>query len=159
MLKLVAPISMNADAQTVWLQAAVDALEGITASEVNAVSALIRRSVTRPSQIVPEIAEAVAQRRSRTTSRKAESPYLKGIKIGEKAQKMRAEAKTQDEIEAGYHWERDERHKAGLYVAPLPKPLTCSEIAKLSPALVKMGLKCGALVRKPDGSLANGVHP
>jgi hypothetical protein len=52
-LKLVAPISMSADAQLVWLQAAVDALDGIHAHEVAAVSAELRRSVTRPSQIVP----------------------------------------------------------------------------------------------------------
>ena len=33
-LKLVAPITMSADAQMVWLQAAVDALEDIRADEV-----------------------------------------------------------------------------------------------------------------------------
>jgi hypothetical protein len=66
MLKLVAPISMTADAQLVWLQAAIDALEGIQAHEVAAVSAELRRSVTRPSQIVPEIAKLVDQKRKRT---------------------------------------------------------------------------------------------
>jgi hypothetical protein len=64
-LKLVAPITMTADAQMVWLQAAVDALEGIRADEVASISAELRRTVTRPSQIVPEIAKLVAEKRKR----------------------------------------------------------------------------------------------
>jgi hypothetical protein len=64
-LKLVAPITMSADAQMVWLQAAVDALEGIRADEVASISAELRRSVTRPSQIVPEIAKLVHAKRQR----------------------------------------------------------------------------------------------
>ena len=51
----------------VWLQAAVDALEGIRAAEVSAISAELRRTVTRPSQIVPEIARLVAEKRKRPT--------------------------------------------------------------------------------------------
>jgi hypothetical protein len=69
-LKLVAASSMNAEQQTVWLHAAVEALEGIRASEVAAVSAEVRRSVTRPAQIVHEIAKLVAERRSRPVGRK-----------------------------------------------------------------------------------------
>jgi hypothetical protein len=65
-LKLVAPITMSADAQMVWLQAAVDALEGIHAQEVASISAELRRSVTRPAQIVPEIARLVAEKRRRS---------------------------------------------------------------------------------------------
>jgi hypothetical protein len=56
---------MGADAQTLWLAAAVDALTDIRASEVEAVSAEVRRSVTRPGQIVPEIARLVGERRAR----------------------------------------------------------------------------------------------
>jgi hypothetical protein len=66
-LKLVAPITMSADAQVVWLQAAVDALEDIRAEEVAVISAELRRTVTRPSQIVPEIAKLVAEHRRRSS--------------------------------------------------------------------------------------------
>lgn len=55
---------MNAEQQTVWLHAAVEALEDIRADEVRHVSAEVRRSVTRPAQIVPEISKLVAARRA-----------------------------------------------------------------------------------------------
>lgn len=71
-LKLVAPITMSADAQMVWLQAAVDALEGIRADEVRTISAELRRTVTRPSQIVPEIARLVDEKRRRGNAPTAE---------------------------------------------------------------------------------------
>jgi hypothetical protein len=63
MLGLVAPITMSADQCTVWLASAEDALADIRASEVAEVSMEVRRSVTRPSQIVPEIAKVVAAHR------------------------------------------------------------------------------------------------
>lgn len=62
-LKLVASANMGAEQQTVWLAAAVDALENIRAAEIAAISAELRRTVTRPAQIVPEIAKLVAERR------------------------------------------------------------------------------------------------
>lgn len=65
MLGLVAPVTMSADQQTVWLASAVDALQGISGAEVADVSLEVRRSVTRPSQIVPEIARLVAEKRAR----------------------------------------------------------------------------------------------
>lgn len=64
-LALVAPTSMTGEQQEMWLRAAVDALGGIRASEVSAVSHELRRKVTRPAQIVPEIAELVSQHRKR----------------------------------------------------------------------------------------------
>lgn len=63
MLTLVAPSSMTADQQTLWLASAVDALDGIRASEVQKVSAEIRRSITRHNQLVPAVCEAVAELR------------------------------------------------------------------------------------------------
>lgn len=69
MLGLVAPVTMTADQQTIWLASAVDALRDIRPSEVAAVSAEVRRTVTRPSQIVPEIAKLVAAKRSERASR------------------------------------------------------------------------------------------
>ena len=65
MLSLVAPVTMSADQQTLWLASAVDSLQGIGVGEVEMVSLEVRRSVTRPSQIVPEIAKLVAEKRSR----------------------------------------------------------------------------------------------
>lgn len=67
-LKLVAPVSMDDHAQVAWITSAVDALDGIQPSEVAAISAEIRRSVTRHNQIVPEIARLVAERRKRPTN-------------------------------------------------------------------------------------------
>lgn len=64
MLALVAPTSMSTEQQEIWLRAAIDALEDIRADEVRSVSAEIRRSVTRPAQIVPAIAEKVAAKRA-----------------------------------------------------------------------------------------------
>jgi hypothetical protein len=78
MLALVAPSSMTAEQQEMWLRAAVDSLEDIRADEVAHVSAEVRRSVTRHNQIVPEIAKLVAERRKRNseTARYAALPKL-----------------------------------------------------------------------------------
>lgn len=73
-LKLVAPSAMNAEAQAMWLAAAIDALEDIRVEEVAAVSAEVRRSVTRHAQIVPEIARLVAELRQRRTKAPARQP-------------------------------------------------------------------------------------
>jgi hypothetical protein len=63
-LALVAPITMSSDQQEMWLRAAIDTLQDIRPEELAAVSLQVRRSVTRPSQIVPEIARLVAERRA-----------------------------------------------------------------------------------------------
>lgn len=65
MLGLVAPVTMSADQQTLWLASAVEALQDIRAQEVCAVSMEVRRTVNRPSQIVPEVAKLVGERRKR----------------------------------------------------------------------------------------------
>jgi hypothetical protein len=64
MLALVAPSSMTTEQQEMWLRAAVDALDGIGADEVREVSAQVRRTVIRHTQVVPEIAKLVAERRA-----------------------------------------------------------------------------------------------
>jgi len=63
MLGLVAPITMTADQCTIWLASAEDALADIRANEVAEISMEVRRTVTRPSQIVPEIAKLISERR------------------------------------------------------------------------------------------------
>lgn len=75
MLGLVAPSSMTVDQQTLWLASAVDALDGIRASEVAAVSAEVRRSVKRHNDIVPEIAKLVAERRKYSTGDIPSGPW------------------------------------------------------------------------------------
>jgi hypothetical protein len=60
---------MTADQQTNWLASAVDALTDIRPGEVQEVSHEVRRKVTRHMQIIPAIADAVAELRKR----KAES--------------------------------------------------------------------------------------
>lgn len=64
-LALVAPITMTTEQQELWLRAAADALQDIRGDEIAAVITEVRRTVTRPSQIVPEIARLVADRRKR----------------------------------------------------------------------------------------------
>lgn len=64
MLGLVAPVTMSTDQCAIWIASAEDALAGIWPAEVEAVSMEVRRTVTRPSQIVPEIARLVAERRA-----------------------------------------------------------------------------------------------
>lgn len=79
MLGLVAPVTMSADQQTLWLASAVDALRDIRPAEVSEVSVEVRRTVTRPSQIVPEIARLVAELRAkRSRSRQSEITALPG---------------------------------------------------------------------------------
>lgn len=79
MLGLVAPITMSADQCTVWLASAEDALKDIRVSEVAEVSMEVRRTVTRPSQIVPEIAKLVAEKRARESRiREASLPLITG---------------------------------------------------------------------------------
>jgi hypothetical protein len=100
MLKLVAPISMSADAQTVWLQAAIDALEDIRPHEVAAVSLEIRRSITRPCQIVPEIARLVAEKREQASRYSNVRP----VDLGPELPKPPVPALTADEIRRMPKW-------------------------------------------------------
>lgn len=62
-LTLVAPTSMTTEQQELWLRAAIDALQGIRAGEVRSIILELQRSVSRPNQIVPEIARLVAEKR------------------------------------------------------------------------------------------------
>lgn len=82
MLGLVAPVTMSADQQTLWLASAVEALQGIRAAEVTKVSLEVRRLVTRPSQIVPEIARLVSEHRasqSRINRMEAEADEIRAL--------------------------------------------------------------------------------
>jgi hypothetical protein len=147
-LKLVAPISMNADAQMVWLQAAADALDGIRADEIAAVSAELRRSVTRPSQIVPEISKLVAEKRARANRVAAPaSPYAAEMAINEESQRRRAAvgAKDKKALSDIYEWERQARMDAGLHVGPYPKRLTDDELEAMPSHIRKMGIAHGFL--------------
>src|SRR4051812_6266522 len=99
-LKLVAPAGMNAEQQTVWLHAAVDALEDIRPAEVAAISPELRRSVTRPAQIVPEIARLVSEKRQRAYRSSTAVPEgtRRAFEIDREAQARRAMARGRDEI-------------------------------------------------------------
>lgn len=158
MLALVAPTSMTTDQQELWLRAAADALEDIRPQEVAAISAEVRRSVTRPNQIVPEIAKLVHERRRRSVgSHDPESPSAREFEIDREARDRRAKARNQAEIDATWEWERQARSDAGLYVPPRPALLNAVEIGRPSPDLVKMGLKCGALEYR-EGRLVDSAR-
>jgi hypothetical protein len=151
-LKLVAPVSMDSDAQLAWIASAVDALEGIQAHEVAAISAELRRSVTRHSQIVPEIAKLVAQKRSRSQHHEP-NPCAAEREIGMKADEMRAAArKDKRKLSDAFEWERQARIDAGLAVRPYPKPLTRIELDNLTPDMKRLGLNSGFLEYR-DGRL------
>lgn len=154
MLKLVAPASMAADAQLSWIASAVDALEDIRAAEVKAASAEIRRSVTRPAQIVPEIARLVSERRKRLaqSSEPTNAAAARERSIEEESRERYAKAVTRDEIEAAWSWEREARKAAGLAVHPLAPPLTCSELDRMPAGMIALGLRLGHLTER-DGKL------
>lgn len=145
-LKLVAPSNMGAEQQTVWLAAAVDALEDIRPQEVAHISAEIRRSATRTAQIVPMIAELVAKRRARPISTDTGKPAE--YKIHDEAQKRRAKSRTQDDVQAASDWEREQLSANGYHVRPLAKPLTTHELANLTPQMLALGLSKGFLERR-----------
>jgi hypothetical protein len=152
-LQLVVPASMSADDRAAWIMAAVDALEDIRADEVQAVSAELRRSVTRPAQIVPEIAKLVAEKRHRARSSSAEpSIGLSLWQIDREAERRRKEAHTQTEVEAAWRWERSARQDAGLHVPPIQPPLTPAELHKMPPHIRSLGIARGLLEYR-DGQL------
>ena len=117
MLALVAPSSMTAEQQTMWLAAAVDALEDIRAEEVAVVSAEIRRSATRHNQIVPAIAEKVAGLRKRRQHDREMAAYREDL--ASRPPPPPPEEKpykplTADEIERMPKWLRDTGLRVGF---------------------------------------------
>lgn len=87
-----------------WLASAVDALDGIRASEVATVSVQVRRKITRPAQIVPEIANLVAEKRAKasaTTRSMTALEYAQGAlerNLPQHYEAWMAEAKRRGEI-------------------------------------------------------------
>lgn len=148
MLALVAPITMTVEQQELWLRAAVDALEDIRPLEVRSISAELRRHVTRPNQIVPKIAELVAQRRSRPVARIDDREPL--WKIEDEGRKRRARASNQQEIEEAATWERQAKTDAGYSVPPLAERLSREELDNLTPQMLKLGLNSGFLTYRDN---------
>lgn len=152
MLALVAPTSMSIEQQELWLRAAVDSLEDIRPAEVAAISAELRRSVTRPAQIVPEIAKLVSERRNRSRPNLQPTELGRSWVIAREAQDRRAKARGRVEIEAAWQWERQARLDAGLSVPPIEKPLGRDELANMPAHIAQLGLAYGFLERV-DGQL------
>ncbi len=98
-LALVAPITMSVEQQELWLRAAADALQDIHGSEVAAVSVELRRTVTRPSQIVPEIARLVAERRARQNSIAQATQPVWGPPIRKPVMDRRGEPMSQEDTD------------------------------------------------------------
>jgi hypothetical protein len=138
---------MNADAQLMWIASAVDAMEDIRAAEVANVSAEVRRSITRPAQIVPEIAKLVSERRRRPAHSEV-LPQNSEYAIDCEAQRRRSEARGRDEIEAAWAWERNARIEAGLHVPPIQKPLSALELEVMPGHIASLGIKYGFLERR-----------
>lgn len=153
-LALVAPTSMTSEQQELWLRAAGDALDGIRAEEVRTISAELRRTVTRPNQIVPEIAKLVADKRSQRAlpSTPERAARTADFEIGLEARERLYAARDQHEINQAQAWERNARRAAGLHVDPLPAPLTRDELDSLPSDMIALGLK-GGFLRWSDGRL------
>lgn len=147
---------MGSDDQASWILAAVDALEDIRPTEVAAISAELRRSVTRPAQIVPEISRLVDERRKRYRQSSEQGPVSREWAIDQEAMQRRAKARNRDEIEAAWSWERQARIDAGLPVPPKQPPLSREELAKLPAHIANLGLAYGFLERR-DGQLTESV--
>jgi hypothetical protein len=113
MLALVAPTSMSTEQQELWLRAALDTMIDIRPDEVAAVSLEVRRKVTRPAQIVPEIANLVAQRRTeaRKMSEYSSFPPPPAQKEPEPYKPF-----TDEEIERMPKWLRDTGLRSGFLV-------------------------------------------
>jgi hypothetical protein len=97
MLGLVAPITMSADQQAIWIASAVDALKDIRASEVVEISMEVRRTVTRPSQIVPEIAKLVAEHRSSRSHASEQRKALEAPPVKIPVMDRRGQPMTEDD--------------------------------------------------------------
>jgi hypothetical protein len=143
---------MSEEQQELWLRAAVDALDGIRAEEVKAVSAELKRSVSRHNQIVPEIAKLVDQKRQRANqSTKPQSPYAAEMAIRNRSDEMRAAAKGEKrKLSDAYEWERQARIEAGLHVEPYPKPLTRHELDTMPSHIRQLGINSGFLEYRGD---------
>lgn len=151
-LRLVAPASMGSDDQASWILAAIDALEDIRANEVASVSAELRRSVTRPAQIVPEIARLVDEKRKRARLASDVGDVNQAWPIDQESHERRSRARNRDEIKAAADWERQARIAAGLAAPPIQPPLSREELANLPEHIAKLGLAYGFL-EKRDGRL------
>jgi hypothetical protein len=129
----------------------VDALEGIRADEVAAVSTELRRSVTRPAQIVPEVAKLVAAKRARS-SLSTGKPISQEWAINQEASRRRAAVSAKDKraLSDIWEWERQARIDAGLHVPEYPKPLNSVELEQMPEHIRQFGLAHGFLKR--DGT-------
>lgn len=145
---------MTADVQLAWIASAVDALEDIRVDEVQAISAELRRTVTRPAQIVPEIARLVAQKRARATTPVGDADPRNKIawRIDREERERIYKARNSDEVAEAQDWARTERIAAGIAVRPLAPPLTRKELDSLPKDIESLGLNSGFLVRR-DGVL------
>jgi hypothetical protein len=148
---------MDSQGQLAWLASAADALEGISAQEIAHVSVEVRRSITRPSQIVPEIVKLVSEKRARASRSSVEqSPFSAEREINEKARERRAKARSQRDIEQAFEWERDARFRANLSFMPKQPPLNRRELSAMPAHIRAMGINGGFLKR--DGELVVEVN-
>jgi len=170
MLAIVAPTSMSIDQQTVFLQAALKALDslGINAEEVAFVAPQVIAKVVRHQQIIHEISEAVSAKRARNQRisdsdwHRDSEPLRKRPVMDRRGEPMTA-AETDElnrELErvgafARYRMDGSRYHVMTGEELPRTRtaktrrndPLTESELAALRPDLVSLGLKHGFLER------------
>jgi hypothetical protein len=101
---------MTSEQQEIWLRAAIDALEDIRPDEIQAISAEVRRSVTRHNQIVPEIAKLVHARRAE----RCRAMYVPSGPPPEPTPRLPPPPLTTAEIERMPKWLRDMGLRVGF---------------------------------------------
>lgn len=145
-LQLVVPASMTQDDRKAWILAAVDALEDIRPLEITAISAELRRTVTRPAQIVPEIARLVAiKRQNKAAAESPPSQHFIELQMDLEYRDRLAKARSADERERIWADHRRARADAGFHVPPIEKPLSREELDRMRPDVRNLGISAGFL--------------
>lgn len=155
-LHVVAPSSMSAGDRSSWVINACEALADMRAKEIEMIMLEVQRSITRPNQIIPEIARLVGQRRERKrmldSSPVISTGYVDETRIMDESKQRRFRARSHADVESAWQWERDERKAVGLDVAPIAPPLTRAELDAMPKHIRDVGLAAGHLLWR-DGVL------
>jgi len=107
-LGLVRPSNMSEEGARLFIASALETLEGISAAEIEVVILEVRRAVTRPAQIVPEICRLVSERRkSHRQSREYDTLALPGPPVKRDVMDRRGQPMSQedtDELNKRLEW-------------------------------------------------------
>ena len=140
------------------LKAMIPALDrhSIRADEVEAVIGTIIADGVRPSQLTTEVMKRVQAKRAIKYIPASRASSI-AWQIDQESQRRRGDARTKEEVEDAFHWERNRRIENGLHVEPLQPPLTRKELDEMQPEARSLGLKYGFL-KRVDGRLEEVIQ-